>query len=289
MHAKCVMGRRRRQQWHTHDALVKAAPQTNNGVCILAPVCNLMDIVDMCATIGFVNNYLCKEGHESRLHAHAVLTSRVDGHWQSQAQVVFRTSVGSMPCAIQGKSFTAPGSNYAVTVCEQEPENEHTRKSIYSEALSSESTIRQSVRAVSSLINEHVDPRSLPFRNAVLSRLRMFMRYHVNEDSVTPPDLSTGDHSSSNDTESESDPNSLESLQSHVADMPLLISVKPRPLVPQPFKKPQFDTIEDLLQPAFATHFVDSNGHERAVPLLAPPEHLKYQPLVFCSTASSMD
>jgi hypothetical protein len=90
---------------------MKAAPGPASGRCVLAPVSNLMNIVDMKATVDYINGRISKDGHTSvsLLQADAVLTSRVDGQWRAQAYVVLRTATGAIPHLFNGLYFIAPG------------------------------------------------------------------------------------------------------------------------------------------------------------------------------------
>jgi hypothetical protein len=252
-----------------------------------------MDIVDMKATLDYINNRISKDGHTSRslLQADAVLTSRVDGQWRAQAYVVLRTSTGAIPHLFNGPYFIAPGSNYTITVANNEPGNACNRVCMHIDrpSFSSEESIRHAILSVAPLINEKVNPLSLAFRDAVSSRLVMFMRHHVKDQSAGQRDTSTGSPYSCSDTDTDSGYSSLASPRPPVARMPPLPPEKPpKPPRPLPFKKPLFTTIEDLLQSAFATHFVDSKGFGRPVSPLAPPDHAEYQPFVFCSVMSSL-
>ena len=284
------MGRGGRHKWRAYDSVLKASPGPASGKCVLAPVCNLMHIVDMKATVDYINNRISKDGHTSRslLQADAVLTSCIDGQWRAQAYVVLRTAAGVIPHIFNGPYFLAPGSNYTMTVVNNEPENACNRVCMHTDrpSFSSEESIRNAILCVAPLVNENVDPLSLAFKDAVSSRLVMFMRHHVKDQSTGQRDTLAGSSSNSSDTETDSGYSSPASPRPPVMRMPPLPLQKPPR--PPPFEKPRFITIEDLLQSAFATHFVDSKGFGRPVSPLAPPNHAEYQPLVFCSVMSSL-
>jgi len=253
-----------------------------------------MDIVDMKATVDYINNRISKDGHTSKslLQASAVLTSRVNGQWRAQAYVVLRTSTGAIPHLFNGPHFTAPGSNYMITVADNEPENACNRLCMHTDraSFSSEESIRNAILCVAHMINETTDPLSLAFQDAVSSRLVMFMRHHVKDQSTGQRYTSSGMAPSSSDTDTDSEYSSPASPRPPIVRIPPLPPQKPpKPTCPLPFEKPRFATIEDLLQSAFATHFVDSKGFGRPLSPLAPPDHAVYQPLIFCSVMPSLE
>jgi hypothetical protein len=267
----------------------------------LAPVKSVADIVEMCATISYVNSTIIKYNSGTRLsslRANAVFTAHVSGHWRTQVFVVFRTLLGPLPAGIGdggAKTYNAPGSAYELQIRESEPEDVSTRRVLTDNT--TEESLHDAVRAACALIHESLDPNSLSFKDTVSSRLRYFKRFNTVVPTGATKEVCV---SSSNEEDSDSTDASLDlnDDRQHCHNPPRAIA-PPLPAGPQPFvkpvaqsaaiafKKPSFSSVEDLFH-SFATHVFDNaSGHGRPVDPLKPihlvdKARFVPQPLVFC-------
>ena len=113
------MGRGRRGIWRAYRFTDKPTPEDANGQCVVAPVTTVADLIDMCATVAFVNNDSSARRANTKLgalRATAVMTHRVNGQWRSQVVVIFRTLAGVLPSTLDTSSgkYMAPGSYYQI-------------------------------------------------------------------------------------------------------------------------------------------------------------------------------
>lgn len=295
------MRSRRRNEWRSYRPPdVHGRP---GGACVVAPVNSVADVVEMCATISYINSNTFKYRSSTRfssLRANAVFTTRVPGHWRTQVFVVFRTLSGPLPAGVGTDGTTqyqAPGSAYALQICTNEPEDVSTRRLLSDNT--TEESLHDAVRAVCALIHESLDPNSLSFKDAVSSRLRYFKRRNT-MDTVGRVAAAHAGVEASSTSGSESDSGGLVDGKPPCGPPPGFVPPLPleppvaRPVAshaaPAAFQKPDFESAEDLFF-SFATHVIDHvSGRGRPVDPLKPVSLLDKtdrttnvpQPLVFC-------
>lgn len=297
------MGHRRKNTWRSYRLLDVHGSGRPSGACVVAPVNSVADVVEMCATISYINSTIITYNSGTRLsslRANAVFTARVSGHWRTQVFVVFRTLLGPLPAGMGKngeKTYKVPGSAYELHIRDSEPEDVSTRRVLTDNT--AEESLHDAVRTACTLIHEALDPNSLSFKDTVSSRLRYFKRFNT----VAPiAEAAEACVSSSNEADSDSTDDSLDSSDdaAHSCNSPREV-VPPLPPGPPPpmravaqsavaaFKKPSFSSVEDLFF-SFATHVFDNaSGHGRPVDPLKPihlvdKARFVPQPLVFCHT-----
>lgn len=298
------MGRGRRETWRAYRFTFEPTPEDSKGQCVVAPVATVADLIDMCATVAFVNKD--SSAHQANtklgaLRATAVMTRRVHGHWRSQAVVILRTLSGALPSTLQTLSgkYTAPGSSFELYKSESEPEDA-TNKRVVSNACI-EKSLHEAIRIVGSMIHESPDPASLFFKDAVASRLRLFNKSQLSQRPTPLNDTFSSDSTSEAESDStEMSPVARPTGTAGGAPRPLTaplprLSLEPwmPSLPPEPphtkkagsiaFERPRFENVEELFY-SFATHITDpATGKSRALdPLMATHFRDQAQPLIFC-------
>jgi len=245
----------------------------------LAPVTSVADLIDMCATVAFVNKDSSAHKANTKLgalRATAVMTCRVNGRWRSQTVVVFRTLSGALPSVLQtsGK-YTAPGSCYDLYKSDSEPENASIKREVSNAFV--EESLHEAIRVVGSILHESPDPVSLFFKDAVASRLRLFNKSQLSKCSTPLNEMS----SSENTSGTESDFTETSPVARHTG----VAGGASRPLqAPFAFERPSFENVEELFY-SFATHITDpTTGMGLALNPLLSTKHVRdqAQPLVFC-------
>lgn len=295
------MGHRRKNVWRSYRLLDVHGSGRPAGACVVAPVNSVTDIVEMCATISYINSTTIKYNSGTRLsslRANAVFTARASGHWRTQVFVVFRTLSGPLPAGMGengAEAYKVPGSEYQLHVRASEPDHVSTRRVLTDNT--AEESLLDAVRTACTLIHEAVDPNSLSFKDTVSSRLRYLKRFNTVAHAAATTEACL---SSSNEEDSDSTYDSLDARDdtAHCRNRRWAV-VPPIPpgLLPPvravaqsavvAFKKPIFSRVEDLFF-SFATHVFDNaSGHGRPVDPLKPihlVDKARFfpQPLVFC-------
>lgn len=300
------MARGRRGTWRAYRFADEPAPGGVVGACVVAPVDTVADLIDMCATVAFVNNDSSAHKANTKLgalRATAVMTRKVSGHWRSQTIVVFRTLSGSLPRTLETSSgrYMAPGSYYEICKSDWEPEEICNRRTVSNASI--EESLNEAIRIVGSMIHESTDPASLFFKDAVASRLRLFHKCHLSQ-CPTPFDVFSSDSSGSEFDSTEPSPTVrpggafvaaplrrvIESIQSEpwIPPLPPEPPEAPRPTLIEntnhdAFERPYFDNVEELFY-SFATHITDPvTGKSLAIePIRSTHFQDQAQPLVFC-------
>jgi len=270
----------------------------------VAPVATLADLIDMCATVVFVNKDSSAHKANTKLgalRATAVMMRRVNGHWRRQAVVVFRTLSGALPSMLQTPSgkYTAPGSYYELHKSDSEPEDASNKRVVSNASM--EESLHEAVRIVGSMIHESPDPVSLFFKDAVESRLRLFNKSQLFQcpmplNDIFSSDRTNGAESVSTETSPFARPTcvaggALRPPQAPLPPLHLKTLSSPLPTEPPPtkksgsiaFERPSFENVEELFY-SFATHTTDpATGKSRALdPLRTTHFRDQTQPLVFC-------
>ena len=301
------MGRGRRGTWRAYRFTDEPTPEGAKGQCVVAPVATVADLIDMCATVAFVNKDSSAHKANTKLgalRATAVMTRRVNGHWRSQAVVIFRTLSGALPGTLQTPSgkYTAPGSYYELHKSNSEPEDASNKRMVSNASI--EESLHEAIRIVGSMIHESPDPASLSFKDAVASRLRLFNKSQLSQcqtplNAVFSSDSTSGEESDSTEPSPVARPTGV----AGGAPRPPMAQLLPRrlkpwipPLPPEPppppptkkhgsvaFERPNFENVEELFY-SFATHVTDpATGESRALdPLRTTHFRDQAQPLIFC-------
>jgi hypothetical protein len=262
------------------------------------------DLIDMCATVAFVNKDSSAHKANTKLgalRATAVMTRRVNGHWRSQAVVIFRTLSGALPSTLQTPSgkYTAPGSYFELHKSDSEPEDAANKRVVSNASI--EESLHEAIRIVGSMIHESPDPASLFFKDAVASRLRLFNKSQLSQCPTPLNDMFSSDSTSGAESDStETSPVTRPTGAAGGAPRPLTAPLPPLhlkpwipPLPPEPpptrkpgsiaFERPSFENVEELFY-SFATHITDpATGKSRALdPLRTTHFRDQAQPLIFC-------
>lgn len=214
---------------------------------VWAPVYDVASIVDMAATITFINYVLESRSNSSfanvlRPSCVCMTDARTKG--SPAAIVVFKPACGQMPDELRDRPFySAPQCDYRLTCCKCEPTDQAHRKVYCASAAiaSSKDALESAVRTSADALKEKIDPAAEYFTDSVASRVRMMLRAQTVASPPPPP---------------------VES-----------------------FKKPVFSKLDDLM-PCWATHTVDSSSGE-LVPLGpkdVPTSRSQLVRLVFCAS-----
>lgn len=276
--------RRNNTRW-SYRLLDVHGPGQPSGACVVAPLSSVADIVDVCATVGYVNS--CKvtcsaEARLGALRASAVFTAPMNGLWRRKVFIVLRTLSGPLPPGVGkegAKTYKAPGSTYIMQVCENEPSDVSHRYALSDNT--AEGSLCDAVRTVCALIHESVDTASLAFKDAVSSRLRYFKRCNsaiaTHQRTVQASDASTNSDDSDSTDDAPSRPPSRPPAPRKASSHGTVVA----------FQKPNFSSVEDLFF-SFATHVIDNNvGLARRLNPLNPvhlTDKTRFVPqaLVFC-------
>lgn len=248
------------------------SPVCDTGQYVLAPVTELMDIIDMCACIGVINSSVvrCNEDSLSKtLKACYVFKARHNRHGcQGRAQtfIAFRATCERLPQHfIQGRGrLTVRGSNYVFYVAAVSSYDPYYMVGTsMGGSATQEECMNNALVAAAFLINEALDPTSLMFKDAVVSRFSFLARQQSKTPVVPtlPPKITASP------------------LPNNTTCLPCETMSSQTPN----FKKPDFDSIEDLLH-SFATHSLDNDGPGRPIsPSDVPVAKSKCQSFVFCA------
>jgi len=289
--------RNRRNGWKSFIPWQETPSRTKGPVC-LAPVNTVADIIDMCATVNYINGVESINDENPgtvKLKANCVFTARKEGQWRSQTFAAFSTPSGILPAVLKDLlAYTANGSEYALIVADQLPVDRQNVVDVTFNGVASDTMIlHKTVASLSASINENISAHSEAFKDAVASRFSFFARQRlipsVKRESSTNSESST----SKNNLPQTS---SIRILQRPRPRRPTSITPAPPPQGRSPnmtattFKKPTFASIEDLLF-AFATHTIDHRtGHGRPLaPHESPADPSKCQALVFCCPVGPYD
>ena len=277
-----MRGGRRRSGWKSFVPWEETPSFTKGPVC-LAPVNKVADIIEMCATVNYINGIESSNDDNPgivRLKANSVFTAREAGQWRSQTFAAFSTLNGTLPTVLKKRhAYIAKGSEYALTIADKLPEERHNVVDVSLNGLASDTeALYKTVAALAMSINENINPHSQAFKDAVASRFSLFARQRITPSVKREPSANSESSASTN--------NSLPTPSMHSLSHP-----RRHKSITAAFKKPVFDSIEELLHFAFATHTIDHiTGLGR--PLLPdelPTDPSKCQALVFCSPVGSGD
>ena len=298
------MGRGSRGKWRLYRFTDEPTPGGSKGPCVVAPVSTVADLIDMCATVAFVNKDSSAHKANTKLgalRATAVMTRRVNGHWRSQTVVIFRTLSGALPSMLHTSSgkYTSPGSYYQIYKSDSEPEDAANKRVVANASI--EESLHEAIRMVGSMIHESPDPASLFFKDAVASRLRLFNKSHLSQCPTPFNDIFSSDSTSGSESDStETSPVARPTGVAGGAPRPLMAPLPPlhlKPwipsLPPEPppttkpgsiaFERPSFENVEELFY-SFATHITDpATGRSMELdPLRTAHFRDQAQPLIFC-------
>ena len=257
-------GRRGNGHRHTHSFTDQPTPVNANGKCVVAPLSTISDLIDMCATVAFVNNVSSAHSANMKLHAlRATSVITLNGHWRSRIAVVFHTLSGTLPHTILTNSgkYAAPGSSYEIFQSDNESEKYKNSRSVPDASI--EVSLHHAIRIVGSMIHESPDPVSIYFKDAVASRLRLF---HKTELSRCP---SLDSEDSGSGAESDGLEESHTSVHTRVISGTLETTPTTTTMNTLAFERPTFENAEDLFY-SFAASTTDPNTFQH-----------KAQPLIF--------
>ena len=282
----------RRGKWRARLFSNQTIAWDATGECVLAPVLTMADLIDVCATVAFVNNDSSAHKANTKLgalRATAVMARRVYGHRRSQVVVVFRTLSGALPSTLQtsSKRYMAPGSSYELVASESEPEDASNRRRV--STMSIEESICEAIHIAGSMIHESPDPASLFFKDAVASRLRLFHKSRLSRCPTPLDDLSSRNSSDLSSSESDSDDSGASPVVPATEVAEGAPSPPPKAKLPKyvesiaAFQRPVFESVEELFY-SFATHTTDPDtGKSRLMdPLRTTHFRDQAQALIFC-------
>ena len=232
---------------------------------LMAPVGSIADIVDAFAIVDFLKHSCHVVSSYDLLRPVEVVTTQDKLNGRVCHSVLFTTESNSFPVdKTSGTLFSIHGSPYAFSVVYGDPPDVTYSYKLPSGNVASIDDIHiAAARAAATLVDERLDSKEAisSFVDAVSSRFKYFTRVRLG---VTLEDPAS-----------------------------TRVPPRPKPLSPEerkhlkPFKKPQFQRLDDLLW-AFATHTVGENS-DKQIPvtgdsdaILPGPKSL--QPLVFCHT-----
>lgn len=260
------MARRNKQVWRAYRPATGSVPRTWSGAYILAPTPDIASMVDMCATVAYINSRITPSKRRV-LNTQAFISIQVPGHWRVKPFVVFRAERQDLISEMRTAPFySAPSSNYALNILDSTPTSFGKWTDCWTHGvLTSAQALDNAIKHASAFVGESVDPNSAFFKDAVASRLQSFERSEAGR----------GDGADSSDSTTSSEADNQE------WHPPLLAHTTP-------FEKPTSTALDDLLY-AFATHGMN-NATGVPLPLMHPPlpKHM-YQPLVFVSPGGVRD